>query len=289
MARTILTIKADLDSQFMTNSTIASAYGFTVGDSFDDAFSKVSIESILLYIMAYCAYVVEVLFDTHKTEVNDIIDTMKPHTRNWYETMAKSFLFGYSLVEDEDFYDTSLLTDDQITSAKVVQYAAAVEKSGIVYLKIAGGDSNNRAPLPSAQKAAFEAYIKEIKDAGVVVEVVNSAPQYFGLQLTVYYDPTMLDSTGLRLTDGTYPVKSATENFISTLKFNGEYRNVSLVDILQDIDGVIIPELVLSRWSNDGSNWEVIDAKITPDSGYFKIYDETHLAITYVAYQSISV
>lgn len=289
MARTISTIKADLASQFMTNSTMASAYGFTVGDSFDDAFSKVSIESILLYIMAYCAYIVEVLFDTHKTEVNDIIDTMKPHTRNWYETKAKAFLFGYSLVEDEDFYDTNLLTDDQITAATVVKYAAAVEKSGIVYLKIAGGDSDNRTPISDGQKAAFEAYIKEIKDAGVVVYAVNEAPQYFGLDSTIYYDPMVLDSTGMKLEDGSYPVKEAIEDFIASLKFNGEYRNASLVDVLQDIEGVVIPELAQSKWSNDGETWTAIDAKVTPDSGYFKIYDSSHLNITYTAYQSISV
>lgn len=289
MARTIAVIKIDIEAQFMANEALAGYYGFAVGDDFKSTFSVVSLESVLLYIMAYCSFVVESLFDTHKAEVSDTIDAMKPHTRNWYETMAKAFLFGYSLQEDADSYDTSTLTDDQITAAKVVKYAAAVEKSGIVYLKIAGGDNSNRAPITGAQQTAFEAYIKDVKDAGVVVEVVNSAPQYFGLVLAIYYDPMVLDSQGLRLTDGTYPVKSAIKDFVSNLKFNGEYRNAALVDTLQDIDGVVIPELALSRWSNDGNSWEVVDAKITPDSGYFKIYDDTHLNITYIPYQSISV
>lgn len=289
MARTITTIKADLAAQLMSNSTLADAYGFTAGDDFDSTFSKVSLESIWLYIMAYCAYVIEVLFDTHKTEVADTITSMKPHTRNWYETMAKAFMFGYSLEEDSDSYDTSALTDDEITAAQVVKYAAAVEKSGVVYLKVAGGDSSNRAPITDAQQTAFEAYIKEIKDAGVVVNVVNSSPQYFGLDLTIYYDPQMLDSSGMSLTDANYPVKEAIEEFIASLSFNGEYRNATLVDALQDIDGVTIPELAQSRWSDDGTTWTAIDAKVTPDSGYFKIYEDSDLNITYTAYQSISV
>jgi hypothetical protein len=298
MARTIATIKADLATQFMANSDLIALYNktikeeadkITVGDSFDSHFSKVSFESIWLYICAYCAYVIEVLFDTHKTEVTALIDGQKPHTRNWYETKAKAFMFGYSLVDGEDSYGTSDLTDAEITAAQVVKYAAAVEKSGVVYLKIAGGSSGSRAPVTVAQKTAFESYIKDVKDAGVVVSVVNTEPQHFRLTMTVYYDPMVLDATGMKLADGTYPVTEAIASFIDSLEFNGEYRNAALVDALQDIDGVVIPELHLAELSADGSTWTTIDAKATPDSGYCKIYNDTDLNITYTAYQSISV
>ena len=290
MARTIATIKADLASQFMSDSTLAEKYGFTVGNDFDSTFSKVSFESIWLYICAYCAYVIEVLFDTHKSEIDTLLDEQKPHRRNWYENKALAFMYGYSLVTDEDYYDTSRLTDSQITTAKVVQYAAAVEKSGVVYLKIAGGSSGSRAPITTAQQTAFEAYIKDIKDAGVVIEVVNTAPQYYRLTMTLWYDPMVLDDKGAKLSDGTYPVTAAVKSFIDNLDFNGEYRNAALVDVLQNIDGVVIPELALAELSNDGITWTAVDAKATPDSGYCKIYNEaTDLLITYKAYQSISV
>jgi len=290
MARTIATIKADLATQFMTNSTLADKYGFTVGDAFDSTFSKVSFESIWLYICAYCAYVIEVLFDTHKAEIDNEITNKKPHSRTWYENMAKAFMFGYSLVTNEDYYDTSNLTDAQITAAQVVKYAAAVEKSGVVYLKIAGEDSSGeRKPVTDAQKTAFDAYIKDVRDAGVVVKTINDSPQHFRLTMTVYYDPMVLDATGMKLTDGSYPVTNAVKSFIVNLKFNGEYRNASLVDSLQAIDGVVIPELALSELSSDGITWTSVDVKATPDSGYCKVYNDTDLRITYTAYQSISV
>ncbi|MTK53303.1 hypothetical protein [Paludibacter sp.] len=290
MARTIKEIKADLTTQFMANSTLAAVYGFTVGDSFDAAFSKVSFESIWLYICAYCAYVIEVLFDTHKEEIDNIIVQLKPGGRTWHEGMAKGFMFGYSLVTDEDYYDITGLTDAQITAAHVVKYSAAVEKKGVVYIKVAGEDtSGNRQPITAAQQTAFEAYMKEIKYAGVVIEVVNSDPQYFRLSMTLYYDPMVLDANGMNLSDGTYPVTDAIKSFISNLKFNGEYRNASLVDTLQEIAGVVIPELHLSELSSDGVTWTPVDAKATPDSGYCKVYADADLNITYTAYQSISV
>jgi hypothetical protein len=290
MARTIATIKADITTQFMSNTVLADKYGFTVGDAFDATFSKVSFESIWLYICAYCAYVIEVLFDTHKAEIDDLLEQQKPHRRTWYENMAKAFMFGYSLVVDEDYYDTTGLTDAAITAAKVVKYSAAVEKKGVVYMKVAGEDSSgNRQPISAAQQTAFEAYMKEIKDAGVVIEVVNSNPQHFRLTMALYYDPMVLDATGMNLSDGTYPVVDAIKSFISNLKFNGEYRNASLVDTLQAIDGVIIPELHLSELSSDGATWTPVDAKVTPDSGYCKVYADADLNITYTAYQSISV
>lgn len=307
MARTIATIKADLATQFMADADLIAKYNksieneedkIVVRGNFDDYFSKVSLESIWLYICAYCAYVIEVLFDTHKSEIDTLLDEQKPHRRNWYENKALAFMYGYnivtdedySLVTDEDYYDTSRLTDSQITTAKVVQYAAAVEKSGVVYLKIAGGSSGSRAPITTAQQTAFEAYIKDIKDAGVVVEIVNKEPQHYRLTMTLWYDPMVLDDKGAKLSDGTYPVTAAVKSFIDNLDFNGEYRNAALVDVLQNIDGVVIPELALAELSNDGITWTAVDAKATPDSGYCKIYNEaTDLLITYKAYQSISV
>jgi hypothetical protein len=284
MARSITTIKADLAAQFMASPALAQAYGFTVGDSFDTTFSKVAIESIWLYICAYCAYVIELLFDTHKAEIDTLLDEQKPHRRNWYENKALAFMYGYSLVTDEDYYNTEGIPDSEITAAQVVKYAAAVEKSGVVYLKVSG----NREPISEAQQTAFEAYIKDVKDAGVVVEVVNTPPQHFRLTMTVWYDPMVLDATGARMKDGTFPVKEAIENFISNLKFNGEYRNTALVDVLQQIEGVVIPELQLAELSDDGTVWTAIDAKATPNSGYCKVYEDSDLNITYTAYQSIS-
>lgn len=79
MARTIDTIKAELAANWMNNPHLQEAYGFSTGEDFNKRFSRVSIESLLLYIVAASIWTLEKLFDTHTAEVTDYIATMKPH------------------------------------------------------------------------------------------------------------------------------------------------------------------------------------------------------------------
>jgi hypothetical protein len=296
MARTIAVIKAEITTSFMSNETLASAYGFTSGASFTSVFSSVSIESILCYIVAAAIWTLEKLFDTHASEMSDLIDTKKPHRLKWYRDKALSFMFGYSLEEDSDTYDTTDLTDDEITAAEVVKYASAIEYQGKLYIKVAGAGP---AVLTTAQKTALEAYFAEIKDAGVVLEVVNKAADHFALSLTIYYDPMVIGSDGLRLDTGEATILNTIKDFVQTqIPFNGEYRNSSLVDALQKLDGVVIPELSSAKTvsaddydtataSSEDIPWETISAKCIPASGYFKVYNDSDVVLTFKAYQTI--
>lgn len=54
MARTIAEIKESITTDFMRNPDVARAYGFDVETPFTSHFSKLSIESLLFYIVA-CA------------------------------------------------------------------------------------------------------------------------------------------------------------------------------------------------------------------------------------------
>lgn len=284
MARTIATITSEIRSRFMADETLAASYGFTTGDDFAATFSKVSLEAIWTYITAVTAWVVESLFDTHKVEVNDIIAAQKPHSLKWYVNKAKGYMHGYPLIEDEDRYDTSGLTDDQITAAQVVAYAAAVEKSVAVYIKVA---ASGPAQLTDDQLAGLKEYIKEVKDAGVSVSIVNLPADSYRCDLDVYYNPMILNGSGMAA-DGSYPVKAAIIEFLKSLPFNGEYRNASLVDTLQAIEGVVIPNLKAASAKAAGGSWEVIDVKVYPASGYFAIENEGDLNINYIAYETIS-
>ena len=268
----------------MSDETLASSYGFTAGDDSDATFSKVSLEAIWTYITAVTAWVVESFFDTHKAEVNDIIAAQKPHSLKWYVNKAKAYMHGYPLIEDGDTYDTSALTDEQIAAAKIVTYAAAVEKSAAVYIKVAG---SGPAQLTDDQLTGLQEYIKEVKDAGVSVSIINLPADSYRCDLDVYYNPMVLNSSGMAA-DGSYPVKAAIVEFLQSLPFNGEYRNASLMDTLQTIDGVVIPNLKSASSKASGGNWETIDVKVYPASGYFAIENEGDLNINYIAYETIS-
>ena len=56
MARTIAEIKKTMTDRFMEDNTLREAYGITGEDAtWDNTFSTVSIENILIYIVAACA------------------------------------------------------------------------------------------------------------------------------------------------------------------------------------------------------------------------------------------
>ena len=288
MAQIILEIKKEITDRWMAEEVVRARYGLAAGATFDAVFSKVSVESLFFYVVAAAIWTLETLFDKHRTEVMGIIDELKPHSLRWYVSKAKAFMLGKALVADSDYYDTTGMTDEQVTAAQVVKYAAAVEKGAVVYLKIAGDSNGEPAPLPPEQADGFRAYIKEVKDAGVVVEVVNEPAEHFRLNMTVFYDPMVMVSAGMAF-NGSTPVQDTIKLFIKDLPFNGEYRNVALVDALQQIEGVVIPELHLAETSRDGLTWEEVNAKANPYSGYYKIYDEeADLKITFTPYQTIS-
>jgi hypothetical protein len=292
MARAIAVIKNEMTTSFMADTTIQGLYGFLATDTFDATFSKVSIESILFYIVAFAIWTVEKLFDTHASEMATLIDTKKAHRPKWYRDKALAFQFGRALIEDTDTYDVI------VDSEMVVKYAACPEYQGRLYIKVAAG-STDKQPLTAEQVTALTAYLGEIKDGGVVIELVNEKADHYALEMDVYYDPMVLMADGRRLDTGESTVSDTIKDFVQNqIPFNGEYRNMSLVDVLQAVDGVVIPELKLAKSVTDSNYqkaitagtaipWVAIAAKEQPDSGYYKVYDDTDLTLTFHAYQTI--
>lgn len=282
MTRTIAEIKKEMTDVFIANDTIKALYELNPEKNFEDQFSKVSLESILFYVVATCAWTQEKLFDRHRQEVTDLINELKPHSLRWYANKAKAFQFGKSLIPDTDQYDNSDLTDEQIREQQVVKYAAVVEKAAIVYVKVATGATGARTPLTAEQEEALKAYFKEVKDAGVKLEVVNAPANLFNIDIDVHYDPQVFDNTLNRL-DGTgQTVHDTIALFVENLPFNGEYRNSALINALTKLDGVVLVDL--KKATHDG---EIIPAKWVPDSGYFRVDKET-LGINAIVYGTIS-
>jgi hypothetical protein len=283
MARTIAEIKQEMEEAYTTNTTVLAKYNVADGETLK--LSKVSIENIFFYVVAAAIWTLEVLFDKHKQEVVDYIDEMKPHTLRWYVNKAKAYRHGYALEADTDGYSEEL-TDEELEAAQVVKNAAAVEENAIVYLKVASGTP---APLTAEQEAGLTAYMKEVKDAGVVLRIRNVAADHYKATLNVWYNPMVLNSAGGGIVAGGEPVRECVENFLASLPFNGEYRNDALVDAVQAVDGVVIAELSYAQTCADGSAaWSEVVGYAVPYSGYYTIAQKSDLTINYEAYETVS-
>jgi len=284
MARTVKEIKDEMTAEFISNSTVVEKYGLDSTKTFEEQFSKASIESILFYVFAFCAWTVEKLFDTHKTEVTNYIDEMKPHSLRWYVNKTKLFRIGQSLIEGTDQYSDEGLTEKEIEDRQIVKYAAASEQNATLYIKVAGSGPK---PISEEQQQALTEYLAEIKDAGVRIVVRNANADKIKMSLRIFYNPMILQSNGNSLQGGT-PVIDAIQQYVENLPFNGEFRKVDLVDALQQVEGVVMPELVSVSTSVATSYYKILDdAYEKPFSGYYE-FDTESTTIEYIPYENVS-
>lgn len=255
--------------------------------------SKVSIWRLFTYVFSASAWTLQKRQDLHKAEVLAMIQNERVHYLTWYEELAKSFQYGHPLIPDSDQYDNTGLSESDIEDARVIKYAAAQEVYNTdenlkgVRLKLATIVDGDLAPVPDAQMAAFKAYINKVKDAGVKIYESTSAADSLKLEVTIYYDPLVLDADGKRL-DGTNdtPVQEAINNFLLTgLVFNGVFITALLTDAIQAVEGVVIPHIESVEARHGILPYEPIPVKYQPDSGYLRIIDpNTDLIINWEAY-----
>ena len=243
--------------------------------------SKTAIWRLWVYITAFAIWTLEKLFDTHKSEVSEMLKQLKPHTARWYRNKALAFQYGFDLIEDSDKFNNANATEEQIDASKIVKYSAVTESEAEsrLIVKIATEQGGELQPISAGQRESFDAYLSEIKDAGVRITVINYLPDILKLQMKIYRDPLVLDESGTSIRMGNKPVEEAIKKYLKNLPFNGELVLAHLVDELQKVEGVKIPHIILaeSKWIDAGTNgygnFQTIDVKKIPVSGYFKIAD----------------
>ena len=250
--------------------------------------SRVAIWRLWVYIISVAIWSLEKLFDLHRTDIDKRLTELKPHTARWYRSKALAFQYGYYLAHDSDKYNNQWLTDEQIEASKIIKYSAVVESKneGRLIVKIAGEHGDTLQPITDAQRQSFEAYLQEIKDAGVRLSVVNYQPDVLHLQMKIIYDPLVLDSNGQSIAKATKPVEETIISYLKRLPFNGELVLAHLIDALQQAEGVKIPHLVLAQSKNITSGggygaFETIEISKIPTAGYFTI--DNFNDITYVS------
>jgi len=243
--------------------------------------SKVAIWRLWTYITAVCIWSLEQLFDYHKAEVAALLAASKPHTLQWYTSMAKKFQNGQLLPDGSDVY--AVITEDP--AIRIVKYAAATELSNLIRVKVAKESSGMLAKLTTGELDAFTAYMKRIKDAGIRLQLTSDDPDTLQLAVAIYYDPLVLTASGARV-DGTSPtpVLDGINTFLANLPFDGVFILNELIAAIQGIDGVKIGHVISAQANYALTPFVPITVKYTPDAGYMRL-DVTYFntAVTYTA------
>lgn len=267
MARTIKEIKKSMTDQFMADPLLREKYGLSANDTFDGSFSAVSFESIVFGVVAAAIYTLEAIFDVFRREVDKKISSSIVATIPWYHKVCLEYQHGDSLVLNETTYDYEYeITDD---SKKLVKFAACRDRGGGVYILVAGSGSDGYPKaLSNDVLTAFREYVSRRKPAGVIADIYSYDPDDIKIELTVQYDPLLLNPDGSLIANPTIrPVEDAINNYLSSIIYGGTFNRNKLIDAVQSADGVL--DLVLGS----------VSVKSAKEQNYMKVQGNNYTSM----------
>lgn len=268
MARTVTEIQNEIFLSITTNDDLAAL----------NSTSKVAIYRLLVFAVSYAIYILEKLFDIHTSQVDKAIYENKPGTKRWYRNVALKFQYGMLLLVDDDEFDNTGFTPEQIEASKIIKYCSVKEslESSRLIVKIAGESGDNLSPLTATQITSFKFYLSEIAYAGVKINVVNNPADRLALTLRVYRNPLVIDENGNNIVLGGKPIETAIKQYMKNLPFDGELVINDMIDYLRDVPGVENVHVLSAQSSYKDlvtglfTPFVNIDIEIIPVAGYFE-------------------
>lgn len=279
----------------MQSTAIQAAYGVDPNTTFEEQFSLISFENILFELIAFAHFVIEQIFETHISEVRELLTIQKRHRAEDVRNRLLNFQYGFAIKPETDEFVNGTATDDEIAASKIIKYAAVTESTDEkrVICKIATeNNAGELEPIETEEMEALSAYVQAIKPAGVPYTVLNLPPDRLQLGIRIFRDPLLLDSNGVHRISGKEVVKDALKDFLKNMPFNGELRMQDLANKLEQTEGVNLVQVdyALTAWldavGGGYGDFTAIDVRKIPESGYFRIEngngEEDFSGITYV-------
>lgn len=239
MARTIKDIKKSMTDQFMADPDLREMYGLKEGDTFDGSFSAVCLESILFGIVAAAVYALEGIFDVYRKDVDNKLANSVVATIPWYHKICLGYQHGDELVLNDTTSAYEYAQEDD--SKKLVKYAACRDRGGGVYILAAGeGPDGYPQALTNDVLTAFKEYVRKRKPAGVITDIYSYDPDDIIINLTVQYDPMLVNPDGSLIRDeSVFPVEAAVNGYLKNIIYGGTFNRTKLIDAVQTAEGVL--------------------------------------------------
>ncbi|MDJ1494149.1 hypothetical protein QNI19_14490 [Cytophagaceae bacterium DM2B3-1] len=232
MARTILEIKAEILSNVAADPILSEI----------DNTSITSPTNLLAYIFAAAIWVHELFFDTHKTEIEKLINEAPVGTPSWYVLKSKLFQSGDVLYEVNGFLAYPVIDETK----QIVSQAAYKVSGSKLFLKVAkdGALPDTLEPLDSTELAQFAGYIDRLRFAGTEIEIVSLNADRLRMYAKIYYQGIY------ELNDFRIRLVSAIKAYLKNLPFDGTVQYIRLVDAMQGVEGFYdIETIQLQGWS----------------------------------------
>lgn len=260
-----------------------------VGDTAEDfvvevkSGSKTGLWRRAAWVFAVHAWVMDVLFDAHKKEVDEKLSNQIFGTARWYQSLSFAFQFGHELVWDGAKYIYEDTTSAAAIAARIVKYCSVPKVENQLQFKVAKDSGGSPEKLEIAEKDALFAYLNDTGYPGENFVVISEDPDELRLELDIYYDPQIMANDGSLLNDpSVFPVKDAINGYAQSLDWNGKVHQSKMMDQAQLADGVKDYELKIIEIKYGDLDYKPMGRVYTPFAGHMKV-NEDDSVINYIS------
>lgn len=268
MARTIAEVYAEIvaykDSQLPTQLLAPQADTEQQLMAALNSTSKVAIWRLWAYITSVAIHVHELLFDLYKEEVEATIKAAVVGTVQWYQAQVFAYQHGDSLAYDAATGKFGYALLD--ATKRIVKRCSISEGAGGLVFKVAKLSGTQPVGLSSTEQSGLVSYLKKVRFAGTLFQVVSGNGDVLRVAATVYYDPLIPQPTVKA------NVEAAITSYVSNLPFDGQFLLSALTDHVQAVEGV--KDVVLTavqRKANASDPYSPITRADVPVYGYYQL------------------
>lgn len=244
--------------------------------------SATSIWGLFKKLFALLTMNLQLAFDTYKAEINALIISQQIGTLPWYVAQIKAFQLG----------DTLLIDDNRIGYAvedetkQIIAQASASEtvesgRARLLFKAVKADETGNLEALSVNELDALSEYVRKIKFAGVLVDVISMPADVVRLNLLVERNKLMLNADGSSITDvNVFPVVDTIKDYLKKLPFDGTLYWNQLIDVLQAMPEVKDAVISQSWYKNSSNNFIAFTRLYNSYSGHLLL--DQNSVITYV-------
>lgn len=199
--------------------------------------SQMAFFQLLKNMWALLVQLVESAWETSKADVERLLAAKRIGSAIWYVEQVKKFQLGdtVTIVAGEVAYE---VVD---TAKQIITQASCVEDlvSGRLLIKTVKGAELARMNLSDTELSAVKEYVKQVKFAGVQVDVISLREDQIRLTATVEIDRQVVAADGSSLSDpAKFPIVDAIRSYLRNLPFDSVISWTGLTDYMQQQPGV---------------------------------------------------
>lgn len=239
--------------------------------------SSTALFNLWIDIWAFISWLLVTNWVRYENILNEAARASIPHNVLWYSNRSKEFQLGDVLDAS-----TGAVIYPVIDESKQIIAAASVTETadGRVIIKVAKL-SGELVALDASELLAFQGYISQIKDAGVITQIISQNSDLLNMLSDVFYDPIVPIST-LQAN-----VETAINEFLLQIPFDGILRTNDLISAIRAVEGVIDVDIIDLQASINYVTTPIfvpIDVFYETVAGYIKIDPNFPLSsqITYI-------